>query len=628
MQGYPYPVSDIGRAEGRTVSHPPSRASRVLAFAFAVLMAVPVLAILAPGGAEAATAGPNPPKGVHLSWSTASEVKITWHTASASTSRAEWGTAPGPPYDNAAAGTDYDSPGGAPLHVVTLASLQPNTLYYYRVGDAAMTSWFGEGTFRSPVAAGAPETFRFAAAGDWGYGDVVEATANAVGAWDPNLMLILGDHYYSDQEANVRMYYEKTQAFGDSSLVMSGMGNHEYARQGPDGQYNTPTPVHCAYVNLPGNERTYSFTYGNTLFLTADFGTSVTDQADGVDASGPNCGGSPGTPGIRAWLDGQLAAADANPAITWRVLYAHFQCYLTDYEKNNSLCPDGSGDPDQLEDILVNRKVDLVLTAHGHTLRRTYPLRFNQTVQGGSTYDRPGAPIYLVAGTGGSPRTNTCRTAPYIAVCRAPIATAGYARFTVTPTRIDYQFMDNSAGQVDSFTLLKAPLTGFDVTVAPGAATVTRGETATATVTVAGVSNGTVSLAQSGCPPAATCTFSASQGSPTFTSMLTATTDASTPLGTYLVTILASNATMNDTAAYTLTVVGSSTRTFQKGDGGAHSETDDTYLYSGTPNGNFGTQTKMYVDASGCIASQTVCKSLVKFPDFIGGGSGQVPPGY
>src|SRR3990172_5974468 len=65
MQGYPYPVSDIGRAEGRTVSHPPSRASRVLAFAFAVLMAVPVLAILAPGGAEAATAGPNPPKGVH-----------------------------------------------------------------------------------------------------------------------------------------------------------------------------------------------------------------------------------------------------------------------------------------------------------------------------------------------------------------------------------------------------------------------------------------------------------------------------------------------------------------------------------------------------------------------------------
>src|SRR5207249_4802924 len=68
--------------------------------------------------------------------------------------------------------------------------------------------------------------------------------------------------------------------------------------------------------------------------------------------------------------------------------------------------------------------------------------------------------------------------------------------------------------------------------------------------------------------------------------------------------------------------------TFRDGDGGPYSETDDTYISSGAPGTNFGTNSKLLVDGAGCkISSTAVCKTLIKFPNFIGPNSGQVPPG-
>jgi len=73
---------------------------------------------------------------------------------------------------------------------------------------------------------------------------------------------------------------------------------------------------------------------------------------------------------------------------------------------------------------------------------------------------------------------------------------------------------------------------------------------------------------------------------------------------------------------------GPSTLAFQNGDGGAFSATDDTYISSGAPGTNFGTAVNLFVDASGChVGSSVVCKSLIKFPDFIGPSAGQVTPG-
>src|SRR6266571_6730082 len=53
------------------------------------------------------------PLGVHLSYlDDPTTAVLTWYTASASTSRAEWGRSLGPPYSFHTTGTDYGSPGG------------------------------------------------------------------------------------------------------------------------------------------------------------------------------------------------------------------------------------------------------------------------------------------------------------------------------------------------------------------------------------------------------------------------------------------------------------------------------------------------------------------------------------
>ena len=295
------------------------------ASSIAVLFVLTALAVLPSFGGSAAPSGSNPPLGVHLSYlDDPTAATITWYTASATTSRAEWGRSVGPPYPFHKAGDDYASPGGIRLHVVNLTGLTPGATYFYRVGDASMASTFGQATFRAAPPKGASDTFTFAAAGDWGDTVQTAVTSSGIAKRNPNLVLPVGDLYYNVSESNVTRVYNMWQALGAGSFVQSGMGNHEEGGSTPD---LTPLAVHCAYSNLPGNERTYAFTFGNTYFVTLDFGADGFGQADGVDGSLQGCDGVAGTAAIRAWVDAKLAAADADPLIRWIVVYFHFMCY-------------------------------------------------------------------------------------------------------------------------------------------------------------------------------------------------------------------------------------------------------------------------------------------------------------
>ena len=229
-----------------------------------------------------ASAGPDVPRGVHLSYpDDPTKAILTWHTLFPSTSRAEWGPVPGPPYPNSAEGADYSSPNGSLLHSVTLDGLLPNTTYYYRVGDATMTSWFGEASFRSAPAYASDAPFTVASAGDFGNSMDTFNTSQAISRGDPNLVLLLGDYYYSTEESVVRSVWENFQAFGSSAFVMTSMGNHEY--------YDPSIAHHCAFVRMPGNERTFAFTYGSAFLMTLDWGQDTASTGDGVDGSPAGC---------------------------------------------------------------------------------------------------------------------------------------------------------------------------------------------------------------------------------------------------------------------------------------------------------------------------------------------------
>ncbi|TLZ41247.1 MAG: hypothetical protein E6K19_08850, partial [Methanobacteriota archaeon] len=411
----------------------------------AILLAVPALGVIGP---NAIPTGPNPPLGVHLSYpDDPSMATITYHTATATTARAEWDQSIGPPYTFSATGFDYTSPGGTFLHVVNLTGLVPGARYFYRLGDASMASTFGQGTFRAAPAKGASETFTFGAAGDWGNTNQTVDTVRSIALRAPNLVLPTGDLYYSRLDSVVQAVYEKFQVFGQSSFVMSGMGDNEW---GAPGDRNTPPETYCAFSNLPGNERTYAFTWGNTFFITVDWGNSTTDETDGFDGTPGACSGQAGTPAIRAWVDAKLAAANADPTIRWKIVFEHHLCYDTTTTGFGQLCPAG-GHPDQVEDIYTSRGVDLVLMGNDHTYGRTHPVSFENVIQTGSAYDTPGAPMWFVLGTGGQSGTATCRTDAWVALCRAATRTEGFGWFQVSPTTIKYEFVENQAGVVDSF---------------------------------------------------------------------------------------------------------------------------------------------------------------------------------
>jgi hypothetical protein len=568
--------------------------------------------------ATAPTSGPNPPGGVHLSFlDDPTSAVITWHTGAPSTSRAEWGISAGPPYPNAVAGVDYTSPGGSFLHAATLTGLTPGATYYYRVGDDAMASWFDGASFRAAPSRGSVEPFVFVASGKFGNSTESADTAAAKGAANPDLTLLLGDLYYADFEPEARDVWEKFQAFGEKSLVVSAIGNHDYGEPS--------LGAFCAFLNQPGNERTYSFTFGNTFFLGIDWGVYVNDSADGADGTGGNCGGAPGNDAIRAWADARLAEANADPNIWWKVAFHHFPCYLTDYDKDRSLCVDGTGNPDQVEDIYTARGVDLVVTGHAHTYGRTYPVTFNTTVQTGNVYDSPGAPVYTNLGTGGYGRTAACRTDPYIAVCRGPIMTFGYGKFSVSETEVAFEYRENTEGLLDSFVLRKPY--DYRITLDPDRVNMLRNATETVDVAVLGRSSGPVTLAVSGCPADTSCTLSSSAGNPPFNATLTLTTSPTSPYGTSAVSVLAANATTTRTGSLTLEISDRLTRTYQRGDGGDFSDVEDTWISDGTPDTNYGSDPKLQVDGSGCLGGSTVCKTLIKFPNLIGPAKGQVPPG-
>ena len=129
-------------------------------------------------------------------------------------------------------------------------------------------------------------------------------------------------------------------------------------------------------------------------------------------------------------------------------------------------------------------------------------------------------------------------------------------------------------------------------------------------------------------PPGTACSFLPSSCTPPCHAALRVATSASTPRGTYAINVNASDGSLSRIAMYSLTVgtvSGVTTLTFQKGDGGAFSRTDDATIYSGAPTRNFGYDPLLLVDEVNCIGNGTICRALLSFPDFVGPQVGQVP---
>jgi hypothetical protein len=233
------------------------------------------------------------------------------------------------------------------------------------------------------------------------------------------------------------------------------------------------------------------------------------------------------------------------------------------------------------------------------------------------------------------PPGSTCAFTP--PTCQ-PTCTAGLVLATSSDTpggtfRVSIRATDRTTarGTVFTLTVTSPPPPPFDFSIAvnPASGSVAPGGATSATVGATLVSGATQSV-QFSCanlPTGTTCSFTPPSCSPTCSAALSLATSADTPPGRYSVSIVASDGSIARQVSYSLDVGSVGTLSFRKGDGGAFSETDDAFIYNGTPNGNRGSDAVLFVDAADCIMRLTVCRSLLMFPNFIGTNAGQVPAG-
>lgn len=123
----------------------------------------------------------------------------------------------------------------------------------------------------------------------------------------------------------------------------------------------------------------------------------------------------------------------------------------------------------------------------------------------------------------------------------------------VPPVNNEDDTLDNIC---EDDTVAVNPPFDFSISASPSSRIVTAGAstTYTVTVTLTGGTAETVSLSYSGCPSHTSCTFSPSQGNPTFISTLTVSTSTITPTGTHTLTITATGGGKTHSCSVQLTV--------------------------------------------------------------------------
>jgi predicted MPP superfamily phosphohydrolase len=242
-------------------------------------------------------------------------------------------------------------------HAVTIANLAPYTTYHYRVvGDGVPLS--ADTSFRT--AAGPDQTkFTFVAFGDTRtQHQVHQEVVDSIVALEPDFALHTGDLVYlGNMLPYWDTFFEIEGELMSRAPLFPALGNHEVNHQ-----------HYFDLFHLPGNERWYTFDYGNARFISL--------QVDGIVDFGP---GSE----QHDWLERELAA-NTQP---WLFVYFHIPPYTSSREE-----PDIEQDVRQaLAPLFEQYGVDVVFTGHHHNYERNEVNGVTYIVTGGG-----GAPLCVM----------------------------------------------------------------------------------------------------------------------------------------------------------------------------------------------------------------------------------------
>ncbi len=267
-------------------------------------------------------------------------------------------------------------------HRLRLTGLEPDTRYYYAVGNPDGNRYAGAGYhFRTaPVSADVP--VRFAVLGD--PGDPTEqqkAVRNALTAWlerhaRPNrpwldLLLTTGDNAYrsGSNEQFQRGFFEPYAGLLRSVPVLPAYGNHDARRR-----------VFFRLFDFPAHGESGGLPSGSKRWFAVDYGPLHVVMLD--TTSQPVVPGHP----MLDWLRRDLAATDR----PWRVAVMHHPPY-THGSHDSDRRRDSHGRMFEVREhllpILEAGGVDLVLAGHSHMYERSHLLDCHYGTSG--VLDRP-----------------------------------------------------------------------------------------------------------------------------------------------------------------------------------------------------------------------------------------------
>ncbi len=306
-------------------------------------------------------------------------------------------------------------------------------------------------------------SFTFTTVGDYGASANTNLVLTGIANAGANFHLALGDLKYEELPTETDWCNYVKSYVGATYPFELGAGNHEMDGQGTQGHINNFAL--CLPDRLGGltgvYTKQYYFDYQNLariIYISPNLTLDGETYAYTVGSA------------RYTWLVNAIdGARTAN--IPWVIVAMHKNCISVGAKS----CEIGA----DVLNLLVNKKVDLILQGHEHNYQRSKQLAHSASCSAlapnaynaacvaddgaDNFYTKAAGPVLVVSGTGGRPiyASNPGDSeAGYFANYVAPTDTAryGFLKVTITSTQLSAQFVPVTAGTfTDAFTISSAP---------------------------------------------------------------------------------------------------------------------------------------------------------------------------
>ncbi|MGP0068034.1 MAG: metallophosphoesterase [Isosphaeraceae bacterium] len=313
-------------------------------------------------------------------------------------------------------------------HRASVADLEPDTVYWYALGDGTPRGWGPWRPVKTAPRRGRPVRLLYLGDAQTGlerWGRLLETAARRHP--DLDFVMLAGDLVdRGNERTNWDHFFLRAAPVFDRLPLMPCAGNHEYLDVGPrlyratfELPHNGPPGI------LPG--LVYSFEVGDACFAVLDSTLAVCDPSEARRQA--------------EWLDATFGRTKA----AWKLVMFHHPVYPSHPWRDSPALRT------HWVPIFDKHRVDLVLQGHDHAYLRTYPLRAHHRVA------RPDeGTTYVIAVSGDKYVDQAHRD--YIEVGRAGVSTYQTIEIDPESRRLDFHAWSEDGRTIDRLTIEKPRL--------------------------------------------------------------------------------------------------------------------------------------------------------------------------